>query len=164
MHCSDSKLAWSKQRRMVPKYLLQQGTWVAVCDGRKALLLQNCGTREFPKLETRESFEQENPPTHLQGSAPPGRAYSPAGGRRGSVEEADTHDRAERTFLEAFAGCIDSYVRNRDIRSLILVAPPRALGMIRPAISEATQRVLVAQLDHDYVKLPLYQIEQHLRR
>jgi protein required for attachment to host cells len=148
----------------MPEYLLRQGIWVAVCDGRRALLLKNNGTREFPKLETRECFEQENPPTHVQGSAPPGRAFSTAGSRRGAVEESDTHDRAERSFLEDFAKCIDKHVRDHDIRSLILVAPARALGMIRPAMSDATRRIVVAELDRDYVKLPLYQIEQHLRR
>lgn len=148
----------------MPKYLLRQGTWVAVCDGRKALLLENKGTREFPKLETRENFEQENPPTHVQGSSPPGRAFSTAGGRRGAVAESDTHDRAERTFLEKFAKCIDRHARDHDIHSLILVAPARALGMIRPALSEPTRRVLVAELDRDYVNLPLFQIEQHLRQ
>jgi protein required for attachment to host cells len=148
----------------MPEYLLRQGTWVAVCDGRKALLLENKGTREYPKLETRAAFEQENPPTHVQGSAPPGRTINSAGGSHASVQETDTHDRAERTFLQTFASSVDRAVREQAIHSLILVAPARALGMIRPSLSAATRKVLSAELDRDYVKLPLHEIEHHLKR
>ena len=137
---------------------------MAVCDGRKALLLENKGSREYPKLETREHFEQDNPSTHLQGSAPPGRKISSAGGRRSSMEESDFHDQTERTFLNAFANCINQSARVQGIQSLILIAPARALGMIRPALSVATRRILVAEFDRDYVKLPLYEIERYLTR
>ncbi len=148
----------------MPEYLLRQGTWVAVCDGRKALLLENKGTREYPKLETRAVFEQENPPTHVQGSSPPGRAFTGSGGRRASMEGTDLHNEAERTFLHTFAGSLDRSVHEHAIHSLILVAPARALGMIRPALSTATKKVLAAELDRDYVKLPLHEIEHHLKR
>ena len=55
--------------------ILQQGTWLAICDGQKALLLENHGTRELPKLETREAFTQDNPAAHLQGSDEGGRGH-----------------------------------------------------------------------------------------
>jgi protein required for attachment to host cells len=144
-------------------HILRQGTWVAVCDGRKALLLENNGTAEYPKLETREHFEHKSAATHEQGSSPPGRAFSTAGGRRGAVEQSNYHDQDERTFLKEFADCLERYTHDHGIKSLILVAPARALGMIRPALSASTKSVLVAELDHDYVKLPLYQIEERLK-
>jgi len=153
-----------KGHELTPGYLLRQGTWVAVCDGRKALLLENKGSREYPKLETREHFEQTNPPTHLQGSAAPGRSVSSSDGRRSSVEETDFHDQAERDFLHAFAKSLDQNIQTHGIRALILIAPARALGMIRPELSAATQRIIVAEFDRDYVKLPLYEIERHLTR
>jgi protein required for attachment to host cells len=144
--------------------MLRQGTWVAVCDGRKALLLENSGSRECPKLELREAFEQENPPTHLQGSSPPGRTANSMGSSRSSVEAPDFHDQAERAFLRDFAGCLDHHARDREIKSLILIAPARALGMIRPALSASTRHVMVAELDKDYVKLPIHEIEKSLER
>jgi protein required for attachment to host cells len=144
-------------------HILRQGTWVAVCDGRKALLLENKGSAEYPKLETREHFEHKSAATHVQGSSTPGRAFSTAGGRRGSVEQPDFHDQDERAFLQKFAECLELRTRDRGIKALILVAPARALGMIRPALSASTKHVLVAELDRDYVKMPLYEIEEHLK-
>jgi protein required for attachment to host cells len=145
------------------QYVLRQGTWVAVCDGRKALLLENKGSREFPKLEMREAFEQKNAPTHLQGSSPPGRTANSASSSRSAVEAPDFHDQAERTFLRDFANCLDRHARDHDIKSLILVAPARALGMIRPALSAATKHVIVAELDKDYVKSPIHEIEKFVQ-
>jgi len=143
--------------------ILRQGTWVAVCDGRKALLLENKGTAEYPNLETREHFEHKSEPTHVQGSSAPGRAFSTAGGRRGAVEQSDYHDQDEKTFLRSFAACLERHTRNHAVKSLILVASSRALGMIRPALSESTKQAIVAELDRDYVKLPLYEIESRLK-
>jgi protein required for attachment to host cells len=37
------------------------------------------------------------------------------------------------------------------------------MGMIRPALSASTKQVIVAELDRDYVKLPLYEIEERLK-
>ena len=146
------------------QYILRQGTWVAVCDGRKALLLENRGSREFPQLVTRETFEQKNPPTHLQGSSPPGRTANSTSSNRSAVEAPDFHDQAERTFLHEFANSLDRYTQDHEIKSLILVAPARALGMIRPALSAATKHVIVAELDKDYVKVPIYEIEKLVQR
>jgi protein required for attachment to host cells len=142
------------------QYIMRQATWVAVCDGRKALLLENKGSREFPQLVMREAFEQKNPPTHLQGSSPPGRTANFTSSSRSAVEAPDFHDQAEKAFLHDFANCLDRHTQHHEIKSLILIAPARALGMIRPALSAATKRVIVAELDKDYVKVPIYQIEK----
>lgn len=142
--------------------LLRHGTWIAVCDGQRALLLENKGDREFPKLETREVSKQENPPTHLQGSAPPGRVFNSMGGRRGATEESDYHDLAEREFLRRFAEKLDRDIEKFKIYILVLIAPAKALGILRPHLSAATRKVMIAELDRDYSKMPLYDIERHL--
>lgn len=146
----------------MPESLLRHATWVAICDGQRALLLENRGDREFPKLETREVFKQENPPAHLQGSAPPGRAFNSAGEGRSAMEESDFHEQLARTFLGNFAERLNACVGERNINALVLVAPARALGVVRPLLNEATRRVLIAELDRDYVKMPLHEIERHL--
>lgn len=146
----------------MPKSLLGHGTWIAICDGQKALLLENKGDRKYPKLETRGIFKQENPRNSAQGSAPPGRAFSPAGGGRSAIEETDIHDLAERDFLRNFAGELDHSIGEHKVRTLVLIAPARALGMIRPHLSAATRHVLITELDRDYVKMPLYEVERHL--
>lgn len=142
--------------------ILRHGTWFAVCDGQRALLLENQGDAEFPKLETRNVFKQENPPAREQGVAPPGRAFAPVGGRRGATEETDFHQQQAEKFLGQFAQTLNRRVEEGHIRSLVLVAPSRALGILRPLLSEPARRAVTAELDRDYVKMPLYEIERKL--
>jgi len=140
---------------------LRLGTWVAVCDGATALLLENMGDEATPRLVTREVFKQDNPLTHEQGSSQPGRAFA-AGGRRAAMEESDFHLQAEETFLRQFAAALDRHVRQEQIGALLLIAPPRALGILRKALSGATRRAVAGELAHDYVKLSLAEIQRRL--
>ncbi len=43
-----------------------------------------------------------------------------------------------------------------------MVAPPRALGVLRDAYSPHLREALQGELDKDFVKLPLHEIEKHL--
>src|SRR5664280_395958 len=56
------------------KLLIQHGEWVVVCDGAKALVLENAGDAKFPNLKTIKVFEQKDLATHDLGTGPPGRA------------------------------------------------------------------------------------------
>ncbi len=143
--------------------LIQRGEWVVVCDGAKALVLENTGDEKFPNLKTLEVFEQKDLATHDLGAEKPGRAYSPAGhGVRGTIEQTDWHDLAERDFLVHLVKHLDAALVAGKVKSLIVVAPPRALGMMRPAYSHALKSAVRAELDKDFVKLPVHQIEKHL--
>lgn len=145
-------------------HVLRHGLWLAVCDGKKALLVENTGDHEYPKFETRETHQIDNPLAHELASDKPGRVFSSAGSRRSAVEEPDYHDQAEFAFLKQFAQTLDAAVKSRGIKSLMLIAPARALGMIRPELTDATRAVMAAELDKDYVKLPLHEIERQLKR
>jgi protein required for attachment to host cells len=143
--------------------MIQNGEWVVVCDGAKALVLENAGDAKFPNLKTLEVFEQKDPATHDLGAEQPGRAYSPAGhGSRGTVEQTDWHDQAERDFLVHLAKHLDAAIVAGKTKSLIVVAPPRALGMIRTAYTHALKSAVRAEVDKDLVKQPVHQIEKHL--
>lgn len=74
-----------------------------MCDGRKALILENLGDEMFPNLHTREAREQANPSTAAQGTDASGRLHASVGGARSSAEQTDWHDEAERTFLRSLA-------------------------------------------------------------
>ncbi|HWA88753.1 MAG TPA: host attachment protein [Rhizomicrobium sp.] len=145
------------------KFALRQGTWVAVCDGRKAVLFENEGNHVHPKLRMIETLAHDDRPTHELGSSAPGRTFSAAHGRHAAVQDTDLQDEAERRFLRDFAALLDRLVRERKPVSLILAAPARALGIIRPHLSEGTRAVLKAELVRDLVKLPGYEIERRLK-
>jgi hypothetical protein len=60
---------------LMEKIKIGTGDWIVVCDGRKALILENIGDRMFPNLHTREVHEHPDPPTSAQGSSPPGKVH-----------------------------------------------------------------------------------------
>ena len=143
--------------------LIHRGEWVVVCDGAKALVLENTGDEKFPNLKTLEVFEQKDLATHDLGAEKPGRAYSPAGhGVRGTIEQTDWHDQAERDFLVHLVKHLDTALAAGKVKSLIVVAPPRALGMIRPVYSHALKSAVRAEIDKDLVKHPVDRIEKQL--
>jgi protein required for attachment to host cells len=53
------------------KMKIGKGDWIVVCDGRKALILENLGDRLFPNLHTKEVHEHPDISTSAQGSDAP---------------------------------------------------------------------------------------------
>jgi protein required for attachment to host cells len=142
--------------------LIRHGEWVVVCDGAKALVLENAGDIKFPNLKTIEVFAQEDLPTRELGTEKPGRTHSSVGPGRSAVAQTDWHSQAEEAFLLKLVGHLDAALAAGKTKSLIVVAPPRALGVIRPAYSQALRAAVRAEVDKDFVKLPVFEIEKHL--
>jgi protein required for attachment to host cells len=105
---------------------------------------------------------QEDLPTHALGTDAPGRTGNFVGSARSAVEQTDWHDQSERAFLVHLAQQLDSAIAAGQAKSLIMVAPPRALGMIRPAYSQTLKGAVRAEVDKDFVKMPLHEIAKHL--
>ena len=142
---------------------IDNGDWVVVCDGAKALVLENTGTKLHVNLTTKEVYEQPDPKTHELGTDRPGRAYSSAGGGgRSAVEQTDWHDQEEQKFLAKLAARLDKAVRSGEARALIVVAPPRAIGMLRREFSQHVRHAVKAEVEKDYVKMPVDEIAKHL--
>ena len=135
---------------------------VFVGDGCKALFLRNDGDEKFPNFRTERVFLDHNPPTHEQGSDKPGRSFSSVGHGRSAVEQTDWHEESERAFLKTLAERLTVAVTTGETSALTMVAPPRALGMIRADYSPAVRKALHGEVDKDLVKLPVYEIEKQL--
>jgi protein required for attachment to host cells len=142
--------------------MIRNGEWVVVCDGAKALVLENAGDFKFPNLKTIEVFEQKDPPTRELGTDQPGRTMSSVGHGRSSYEQTDWHNQAEQAFLNELARHLDAALSAGKTKTMIIVAPPRALGMLRPAYSHALKEAVRAEVDKDFVKMPVHEIEKHL--
>jgi protein required for attachment to host cells len=141
---------------------IHSGDWVVVCDGAKALILENAGDAISPNLKTKEIHQQPDSKTSEQGTDAPGRSINSNGSRRSTMEQTDWHDQAEQQFLTDIAKRLDAAVVAGETKSLILIAPPRALGVLRQAFSAPVRNAIRAEIDKDYVKMPVYEIEKHL--
>ena len=144
------------------KVLVRQGDWVVVCDGKKALVLENVGDTKFLNLKTREVHEQPDQKTHEQGTDAPGRSINSIDSRRSAMEQTDWQQQEEERFLRRLASHLDAEVNAGNAKSVVMVAPPRALGVLRQAYSHNLRNVLRAEIDKDFVKMPVDQIERHL--
>lgn len=144
------------------KVNIPHNAYVFVGDGRKALLLRNEGDARFLDLKTERVFADKNPPTHEQGTERPGRAHSSAGTGRSSVTQTDWHDLEEHKFAHEVAAALEKVVRERKAEALVVVAPPRTLADLRKAIHDDVKKKIVAEIDKDLTKHPVYDIERHL--
>jgi protein required for attachment to host cells len=135
---------------------------VFVGDGRKALFLRNAGDAKFPNLKVERSFVDTNPPTREQGSDRPGRAFSSIDARRSGMEQADWHELEEKNFARDVAAQLEKVVRERKVKVLVIAAPPRTLAELRQLIHDDVKRRIVAEVDKDLTKHPVYEIERHL--
>lgn len=141
---------------------ISHADWVIVCDGKKALVLENAGDEKFLNLKTREVFDRPDAKTSEIGTDAPGRSHSSVGHGRSAIEQPDYHTQEEDRFLQKLAAHLDAAVKAGHAKSLVIVAPPRALGVLRPAYSHDLRKALRAEVDKDFVKMPVHEIEKHL--
>jgi protein required for attachment to host cells len=135
---------------------------VLIADGRKAMILRNVGDEKFPNLKNEWAVAEQNPPTSAQGADRPGRVSFQ--GRRSSVEQTDWHSEREAAFAKSTAAALDAFVRDSQVRHVVIVAPPHTLALLRRCLDDDTSRRVIAELPQDLVKLPIYEIEAHLSR
>ena len=141
---------------------IRAGDWVVVCDGAKALILENAGDAVALNLKTREVYTQADEKTSELGTDAPGRSFSSVGARRSAMEQTDWHDQAEQRFLTDLAKRLDAAVSAGETKSLVLIAPPRALGVLRQHVTNGLRGAIRAEIDKDYVKIPVHEIEKKL--
>ena len=142
-----------------------KGTIVLVCDGAKALLLENAGDERALNLKPLAVTLEPHPRTRLMGADQPTRVFDSHDGSRSGAEQTDWHVEAEIAFLRESAQALETLARQPGQPGrppIVIVAPPRALGVLRDNLGEATRKGLVVEIAKDLVKQPLEEIEAHL--
>lgn len=120
-------------------------TLVVVADGRRARLLEQSRIdgplHDRPEwLADVKEHHDHAPPSHI-------------------THAGDFHDRAEKAFLHGLAKRIDALVAHNAIDQVILVAPPRALGHLRDALSTAVAKKVAGADPHERVDATIITLE-----
>ncbi|MGZ9104730.1 MAG: baeRF12 domain-containing protein [Rhodoplanes sp.] len=144
------------------KISIPHDAFVFVGDGRKALFLRNEGDEKYLNLKTERVLHDLNPATRDQGSDQPGRSFASVGARRSAVEDTDWHELEEQRFAHDIADALHRIVRDRKVKALVVIAPPRTLAELRRAFHAEVKSRIVAEIDKDLTKQPIYEIEKHL--
>ena len=114
---------------------IRRGGWIVVCDGRKAVILENKGDALFPNLHATMIRTRLDRPTRELSTNRPGRVHESVGARRSAMEHVNFHEQAEMVFIMDLAKEVTALASFHSDARLIIVAPPRALGPKRPCRS-----------------------------
>ena len=145
---------------------------VLVADGRKMQLLRNDGTPDEPALMVERSEEHPNPSDRDHKSDAAGRAIamqSGAGGRSAptrasAMEETDFHQQEEDLFAAHAAEMLDRVSAVDSDAALIVIAPPRTLGVLRRHYGRKVAARLMAEVDKDLTRLEPHELAEALLR
>lgn len=140
---------------------IPENALVVVADGEKCLLLTNAGDKKFPHLKVMRHLEIENPPTREQGTDKPGR-YDDAGIGKSAVQDTDWHALEKERFAEDLSDLLRERALKDQFRSLIVVADPGTLGVLRQGYHKEVSERIIAEIDKDLTNHPLDKIEKVL--
>ena len=142
---------------------LRHGTWVAVADGAKALVLRNDGESDAPNFSVVDIFtNSESARTSNLGTDRPGRTQQSATTGRASLGQTDWHEIGEHRFAAEFALALEKHCEAGDFSRLVVVAPPRTLADLRKHYSKRVQTAIIAEIDKDLTNHPLHKIARIL--
>jgi len=140
---------------------IPHGALVLVGDGKKALFFRNEGTPVHVNLVVERVLEQPDLSTREQGTSPPGR-YASAGGPRSAMEQTDWHQLSEDRFAHEIAAALNRLAQANAYNELVVVAPPKVLGVLRESFHAEVKKRLVAEIHKDLTGQPTAEIARHI--
>jgi protein required for attachment to host cells len=138
-------------------------SWVLVADGAKATVFRNLGDADLINLEVVEAIAEPHANTRSLGSDRPGRVHASCGEARSAVEDLDLHRAAEAGFLGRVAKRLDDLLREHSHPGLVIVAPPRELGVLRSHLTPDARKCVTAEIAKDFVHMTTAEVERRLR-
>ncbi len=135
-------------------------TLLVLADGRRVRLFEEA--RRGGPLKERNSWLKAMPPFHQPGATQRVTVHARVGAASHASHE-PPRDKGERRFLSDLADHLEQVMRDHNFDDLVLVAPPRALGVLRKALSSGLQKRVVAADPHDRLDAKLDEVRDHLR-
>src|SRR6476661_4870258 len=133
---------------------------VLVVDGRKMLFFRNEGDTNQIDLRT-EAHEERDDANHdgdLKTDAP-GSSASSVGSARSSMEETDFKQQEEDNWVKDVAEKLRLRALRGDFDHLCIVAPPKALGVLRKALHKEVEKRVVCTINKEMSGRPIPDIE-----
>ena len=139
---------------------LANNALVLVTDGRKTLFFRNEGDENQIDLRTEEFDEREDAKDRDMKTDAPG-AIGQGGGYSGRVayDETDFHQQEEDRWAVAAAEAVNKRVLKNDFEQLVIVAPPKTLGVLRKKLHKEAEKRLVCEVAKEMTKRPIPDIE-----
>jgi len=139
----------------------EQVTWIAVADGSRSKVFRVAGRGRL-KLESETVVP--HPPSREINADRPGRTFDSTGqGRHAKEPPTDPHDKAEADFLHGLARQLGAAHERKAFDRLVVVAPPRALGILRDAYPKQLAKAVTREIAHDLTGFEAPALEDYLK-
>jgi protein required for attachment to host cells len=138
---------------------LPHNALVLVADGRKMLFFRNHGDEIQIDLRTEAHDEREDRKDGDIKSDAPGLVQQSAGYGRSTYEEADFHQQEEDRWIKDAAEELKERVLRNDFEALAVIAPPKALGVLKKHLHKEVERRIVCVVNKEMSGRPIPDIE-----
>ncbi len=141
---------------------IEQGTWVIIADGEKALVMENITDAEDPNLVVVSVEEQDTADNKPKDRA--GRRFDSGPNQKSAMEETNWKAHAKSLFVQDVADLLNRKGLKGAFKRLVLVASPHVLGLLRRRLHSEVLAKVVAEVDKTLTNHPLHKVEQVLRQ
>ena len=138
---------------------LPHNALVLVADGRKMLFFRNHGDEEHIDLRTEAHDKREDRKDSDIKTDSPGAIHQSAGYGRSTYEEADFHQQEEDRWIKDAAEELKKRALRNDFDALAIVAPPKALGVIKKCLHKEVEKRLLCTVNKEMSGRPVPDIE-----
>ena len=138
---------------------LPHNALVLVADGRKMLFFRNNGDEEQIDLRTEAHDRREDRKDSEIKTDAPGGIHQSAGYGRTTYEEADFHQQKEDRWIKDAAEELNERALRNDFNALAIVAPPKALGVLRKCLHKEAEKRVVCTVNKEMSGRPVPDIE-----
>jgi len=144
---------------------IKQTIWVSVSDGAGYRVF-SCQKSGGPlKQLAKWTSDDARKATKDLGTERPGRNQAPSGqARHAFANKADWHDQAEKETARKLAHFLNSKYLAKKFDRLVLIAPPRTLGEMRPVLKFRREKDVVREYTKDLANLSIHQLQAYLEK
>lgn len=132
---------------------------VLVADGRKMLFFRNHGDENQIDLRTEAHDARKDRKDREIKTDAPGTTKQSAGYGRSTYEEPDFQQQEEDRWVKDAAEELKARALRNDFDALAIVAPPKALGVLKKCLHKEVERRLVCTVNKEMSGRPVPDIE-----
>jgi protein required for attachment to host cells len=141
---------------------IPNGALVFVGDGKKMLFLRNHGDSDLLDLRTESHDRRADPKDREIKTDAPGTVKQSMGFGRDSMDEADFQQQGEDRWVKEAAEELNRRALSNDFEALVVVAPPKTLGVLRKNLHKEAERRIVLTVNKEMTDRPIPDIEELL--
>jgi protein required for attachment to host cells len=128
-------------------------TWIVAADGAHAKFLDFAGRKSGARTVAGHIYAQQAKPTRDLGRDRPARVAESKGPARHAIEpRVDLHERQEEIFLQMVVRRLLEAFDADAFDNLVLIAPPKALGILRKLLPDRIKSKVTSEIDNDYAQ------------